>query len=29
MPRCGDPEVVMPEPDEPVEAPVPDEPAKL
>ena len=25
-PRCGDPEVVMPEPDEPVEAPAPDEP---
>lgn len=25
-PRCGDPEVVMPEPDEPVEEPAPDEP---
>jgi hemolysin type calcium-binding protein len=25
MPRCGDPEVVMPEPDEPVEEPAPDE----
>jgi hypothetical protein len=24
-PRCGDPEVVMPEPDEPVEEPAPDE----
>jgi hypothetical protein len=29
MPRCGDPEVVMPEPDEPVEEPAPDQPAKL
>lgn len=28
MPRCGDPEVVMPEPDEPVEEPVPDEPGE-
>lgn len=29
MPRCGDPEVVMPEPDEPVEEPVADEPGEL
>jgi len=28
MPRCGDPEVVMPEPDEPVEEPAPDEPGE-
>ena len=28
MPRCGDPEVVMPEPDEPVEEPLPDEPVE-
>ena len=27
-PRCGDPEVVMPEPDEPVEEPAPDEPGE-
>ena len=29
MPRCGDPEVVMPEPDEPVEEPVSDEPGEV
>jgi hemolysin type calcium-binding protein len=29
MPRCGDPEVVVPEPDEPVEEPAPDEPGEL
>lgn len=27
-PRCGDPEVVMPVPDEPVEEPAPDEPGE-
>jgi hypothetical protein len=27
-PRCGDPEVVMPEPDEPGEEPAPDEPGE-
>jgi Ca2+-binding RTX toxin-like protein len=27
-PHCADPEVVMPEPDEPVEEPVPDEPGE-
>ena len=27
-PRCGDPEVVMPKPDEPVEEPAPDEPGE-
>jgi RTX calcium-binding nonapeptide repeat (4 copies) len=27
-PRCGDPEVVMPGPDEPVEEPAPDEPGE-
>ena len=28
VPRCGDPEVVMPEPDEPVEEPEPDDPGE-
>jgi hypothetical protein len=29
VPRCGDPEVIMPEPDEPVEEPAPDDPGEV